>query len=730
METDQQLLQGLLEKVVFKNVETGYGVFILKLNARETATITGTLCDVHEGERLELKGSWSFHKKFGRQFIVSSYQKTLPSSALGIQKYLASGLIKGIGPKYAEKMVERFGIETLEIIDKSPERLTEVEGIGPQRAEKITTAWQTQKEISRVMVFLQEKGVSTTFAAKMYKTYGNETIEKITQNPYRLVDDIWGVGFKTADGLAIKLGLLTDSLYRIKAGIIHAISMATNDGNVYALVDDVKAKAYELLELDENSYAPKIKSALCELFEQKKISLITHNNQHLLTLPSFYYSEKGIADKIAFLQKYPLLKKIDINIAYQKISTATPENQIILHEQQQHGIMEALQQKVSIITGGPGTGKTTLVTTLLALLDHFKINYRLAAPTGRAAKRMFEGTKRSTETIHRMLEFNPQVMQFTRNEKNSLEGDFFIIDEASMIDIFLMHSLLRAIPAHAHILFLGDIDQLPSVGAGNVLKNCIDSEKVSITRLTEIFRQAAGSSIIVNAHRINAGSFPSMKLEGCRPDFLLITQDAPEAFFPLVEETLLKKITAKGFTHDQIALLVPMNRGSVGTINLNHQMQQLINPAIENQPTITRFGVEYRLNDRVMQIRNNYDKFVFNGDIGQITLINIPDQEVSVTFGEREIIYDYSELNELVLAYALSIHKSQGSEFPVVIIPLFTQHFLLLQRNLLYTAVTRAQKLCILVGQTRAIAMAVKNNKIHQRLTLLKEYLTSELTAR
>jgi exodeoxyribonuclease V alpha subunit len=725
----QQKLHGTLEKVIYKNVETGYGVFLLKLTALESVTITGALCEVHEGERLELSGEWSFHKKFGRQFTVTSYTKTLPVGIVGIQRYLSSGLIKGIGPKFAEKMVDHFGVKTLEIIDQEPERLVEVEGIGPQRAEAITNAWQTQKEISRVMVFLQEKGVSTAFAAKMYKLYKNETIEKITQNPYRLVEEIWGVGFKTADDLALKLGLVPDSLYRIKAGLIHAISKNNEDGNVYAPINKVKATAFELLGLNEVEHASRIKSALHELFEQKKIILVSLDDQHLLTLPSFYYCEKGIAERIKKLKTYQPLPGLDLDVAY-KAMQGDQNDQLALHEHQQRGILSALQDKISIITGGPGTGKTTLVKKLLSLLDHFKIAYRLAAPTGRAAKRMFEGTQRKTETIHRLLEFNPQMMQFSRNEQNGLEGDFFIIDEASMIDIFLMHSLLKAIPTKAHILFLGDIDQLPSVGSGNVLNDLIDSQVISVTRLTEIFRQAAGSAIIVNAHRINQGEFPSSFIEGCRRDFSLVKQQEPEEFFPFLKTFIKQKIQGSAYTFNDVALLVPMNRGVVGTHRLNQEMQNLINPQKPGLATITRFGVEYRLNDRVMQIKNNYDKFVFNGDIGTITEINLTEQELTITFGEKPVLYDYQELNELSLAYALSIHKSQGSEFPVVIIPIFMQHFMLLQRNLIYTAVTRAQKLCIIAGQTRAIAMAIKNKKTVERLTLLQHYLTSDLQAR
>ena len=504
-------LVGVVEKCLFKANDTGYSVVLLQINAHQSVTITGYLSEVHEGSRVEVKGEWTSHPKFGRQFAVETYSVSMPQSILGIQRYLSSGLIKGIGPKFAERLVNRFGEETLDIIDKHPERLSQVSGVGEKRIQQIIAAWQDQKEISKVMVFLQERGVSTAFAAKMYKTYGDRTVDKITENPYRLVDDIWGVGFKSADQLAAKLGFAPTSLLRLQAGIVHCLTVAVQNGHLYQAVDDAKSQTIELLEIDANDAPLLLKHALHALYNNRKISLITYEKKHYVTLPQYYYSEKGIAEKLrSFIDQRTFTDRFSIDDIYQKLRTHQYGG-IELNEDQQRGILASLQCKCSIITGGPGTGKTTLVKTLLQVLDEYKVKVRLAAPTGRAAKRMFEGTGKPTETIHRLLEFAPGGMGFQRNERNALSVEFLIIDEASMIDVFLMHSLLKALPTRAHVLFLGDVDQLPSVGAGNVLNDMIESSIISVARLTQIFRQAQDSMIIVNAHRVNKGEFPSSK---------------------------------------------------------------------------------------------------------------------------------------------------------------------------------------------------------------------------
>ncbi|MFH1831545.1 MAG: ATP-dependent RecD-like DNA helicase [bacterium] len=749
-------LCGTIEKVVYKSAESGFSVFSLKVSSSETVMAKGCLPEVFQGEEVFLSGTWGFHPKFGRQFDVQECQAKAPSSVLGIRKYLASGLIKGIGPKFAERIVAVFGERTLDIIDKQSHRLLEVEGIGNGRADIISKAWQDQKEISKVMLFLRERDVSASFAVKIFKTYGNKAIELIQANPYRLVEDIWGIGFKSADQIALKLGLKPDSLDRIKAGIIHIITSATGDGHLYVVVEELKKEVITLLDLSVKTSAGSsavncyelINKALFDLHTQDKVKLITYQEKHYLTLPQFYYSEKGIAQKIQKLLSYrdellsPDRTPIDIDEIYQKLRAGqvnasasannleNNKNNIFLNEDQQRGIIACLQSKITIITGGPGTGKTTLIKQLLEVFDGQRLRYRLAAPTGRAAKRMFESTGRNTETLHRLLEFTPGFMSFARNEQNALSLDYLVVDEASMIDVFLMHSILKALPERGRLVLIGDIDQLPSVGAGNVLKDLIMSEKVAVIRLAQVFRQAQDSMIIVNAHNINKGEFPVSAGPESKRDFFYLKQQEPEEFFPLLHTIYKKRFPALGIHPDNTVVLVPMNRGTIGTQRINQELQMILNPEKPGEKTVSRFGQVYRIGDRVMQIRNNYEKFVFNGDMGKIKEIDQEDQKILIEFGERTLDYDFSELNELTLSYAISIHKSQGSEFDAVIIPIFMQHFILLQRNLIYTAITRAKKLCILVGQSKAIAMGIKNGKGVTRLTFLKEFLTTDLQAR
>jgi len=722
---------GTIEKQIYKNPENGYSVFVLKVNSKESITVQGCLPELHQGEQATFKGKWVFHPKFGRQFHVSECSAQLPNSIIGIKKYLSSGLIKGIGPKFAERLVNKFGEQTLEIIDNNPNRLFEISGVGEKRVFAITQAWLDQKEISKVMVFLKAKDIATSFAVKIYKTYGNNAIETIQANPYRLVEEIWGVGFKTADQLAIKLGLEKTAPQRINSGILHCLTQATNNGHLYLEVTQAKKEVFKILELEEEDQNNQklIKQSLHQLYEQDKIKLITHNDQHFLSLPQYYFSEKNISNKVLkFLDKKVENKKIDFDQVYNQVRKPD-SNGMELNEDQQRGILSCLQNRITIITGGPGTGKTTLVKKLLEVLETNKIKFRLAAPTGRAAKKMFEGTHRSAETLHRLLEFNPSIMNFNKNEQNALDLDFLIVDEASMIDVFLMHSILKALPSKANLVLLGDVDQLPSVGAGNVLNDLINSEKIATTRLMQIFRQAQDSLIIVNAHKVNKGEFPTSFIEGSRKDFIYIKEDEPENIFPLLRKIYKDKLPQRGILPSDSVVLTPMNRGIVGTQRLNQELQMILNPA-QSEKQVSRFGQVYKIGDRVMQIRNNYDKFVFNGDMGTIQDIDLTDQKLHINFGDRILEYDFAELNELVLSYATSIHKSQGSEFQAVIIPIFMQHFILLQRNLIYTAITRAKKLCILIGQPRAISMGIKNNKGIKRNTFLKEFLTTDLEAR
>ncbi len=715
-------LSGVVDRIIYHNEENGFTIFVLNTSRSHTALIKGNTPTLHAGEQVHVTGAWVMHPKFGKQFEAEQCTISLPTSCVGIQKYLASGMIKGIGPVYAEKLVKKFGDQTLEVIDKTPYRLHEVAGIGPKRVDRIIAAWQDQKEIAHIMVFLQEKNISPAYATKIYKKYGMQSISVLHETPYRLADDIWGVGFKIADQIAQNMGFAPDSQKRISSGILYALSQETSRGNLYAELSTLKEKATALLALeDEKEMAHKLKLALHDLYNSDRIKLITQDEKHFVGLPSHYHSERGIAGRIHQLLSHKSALNLNIEKVYEILRTSTD---IALNEDQQRSILTCLQQKITIITGGPGTGKTTLIKKLLSILEQNKVRYKLAAPTGRAAKRITENTQRPAATLHRLLEFDVSTMQFKHNEKNALELDILIVDEASMIDVFLAHSLLKAIPYPAHLVLLGDIDQLPSVGAGNVLNDLIASGVIPTITLTQIFRQAENSLIIHNAHRINNGEFPAFSLPNTKRDFVYIKEEDPTQ----VPHHLRRIYTKLGAKKNSI-VLVPMNRGAVGTIALNDVLQSILNPS-ESEKQLVYGGTTFKIGDRVMQIRNNYDKAVFNGDIGIIDEINLTERHMVVSFMNQLVTYESTEFDELVLAYAISIHKSQGSEFDIAIIILFMHHFTLLQRNLIYTAVTRAKKMCILIGQPKAIAMGINNNKSLSRITFLKEFLTSNVQCR
>ena len=729
----QEELIGTVDHFIFQCNENGFAVFVLLTPRNNKVTVTSNaMLGVHAGHTVMLQGNWQMHPKFGKQFNATQCSITQPTTINELKKYLGSGLIKGIGPKYAEKIVDHFGTQTLTIIDENPARLNEVSGIGAHRVKKIMTAWLDQKAIAHIMIFLQEKNISPAYAGKIYKKYGAASIAVVNENPYRLADEIWGIGFKSADTIAFNLGFAKDSLKRISSGILFCITQATNNGHLYCIVSELKKQCINTLELEEfENKNELIKKALYTLYENEKIVLITHEEEHFITLPKYYYAEKGIAHCIKNLLQYPAKKRFNINTIYQ--SLRSKNRNIILNELQQTGVITALQEKITIITGGPGTGKTTLINTLLSILDDHHISYKLTAPTGRAAKRITESTKKNATTLHRLLEFDPSSFSFSRNERNALNLDFLIVDEASMIDTFLAHALFKSIPHAAHLILLGDIDQLPSVGPGAVLNNLIDSKQITTISLTEVFRQAQNSLITLNAHRINKGIFPTtQQLPDTKKDFLYIKEQKAEKVSAHLAHIFSKRLPKFGIDPKNCLVLTPMNRGSSGTVALNYNLQQQLNKPSGGikKPHIIYHGITFQENDPVMQIRNNYDKFVFNGDMGTITKIDTVNRTVTVDFLGTLVSYEYSELDELMLAYAISIHKSQGSEYSAVIIPLFMQHFMLLQRNLLYTAITRAKKLCILIGDPRAIGTAINNNKSIKRLTFLTIFLTKDVNRR
>lgn len=704
-------LSGVVERITYINEENGFSV--IKIRSKgfpELVTVVGNMPVVNVGSVINLKGEWKVDSRYGKQFKAEECFETVPATVAGIEKYLGSGLIKGIGPVYAKKIVKKFKEDTIKVIEEETDRLLEVEGIGPKRIEMIKKAWQEQKEIKNVMLFLQGYGVSTAYAVKIYKTYGNESIKLVQENPYRLADDIWGIGFKTADKIASKMGFAPDSYERCRAGIIYILNQLAGEGHCFATREQLIKLGQETLEVQED----KLIEVLSRMVQDQ--SLVSEDNA--LFLPPFYYSELGVAEKIkALTSKTTKFKSFPID---QVIEGIQKENNIRYDEVQKEGIKTAIASKFMVLTGGPGTGKTTTTLAIIKAFQKMDARVLLAAPTGRAAKRLAEATGMEAKTIHRLLEFKPPN-GYQRNAENPLECDCLIVDETSMVDIILMYNLLKAVPEDAVVILVGDIDQLPSVGPGNVLRDIIDSGIVSTVRLTRIFRQAQGSKIITNAHRINKGNFPELR-SGRNSDFFFIEgEELPK----IVEQikTLCKKRLPRYYGVDpinDIQVLTPMQRGEVGARNLNEVLQEALNPSTTY---ILNGGVKYKLHDKVMQIKNNYDKNVFNGDIGRITHIDLEDKLVKILFDDHEVEYEASELDQVVLAYATTVHKSQGSEYKIVVAPLVTQHYMMLQRNLLYTCVTRAKRIFVLIGTKKAIAMAVKNNKVTQRNTMLKERL-------
>ena len=810
----QEILRGVIERITFHNEENGYTVAKLAPeqptphlpHRQEEAPVVGTMVGVNVGEAVELRGHWETHPQYGKQFSVTAMRSVLPATVPGIKKYLGSGLVKGVGPVTAKRIVDHFGTETLDIIDNQPQRLSEVSGVGRKRISMIKAAWAEQNAVREVMIFLQGHGVSPSLAAKIYKRYGDTAIPTMQQNPFRLSEDIYGIGFLTADRIAHALGIPADATQRIAAGVEYALNRATEEGHVYLPSAELLEKADEHLKLGKEQaaagllhlkQADRVKVAagpgeeaeplhwaVAQIYEPdntQHLPLLPEGrtgeekpereqvdslvqNEHAVYLTPLYYSEVGVSNRLGRLMQRRTVsrlfdqagagppgtfQKLDWDAAFARLErrASSDSGRLRLVARQQEAVQTALTNRLTVLTGGPGTGKTTVVRTIIELCEEARAQAVLAAPTGRAAKRLAEATGRPAKTVHRLLQFQPSAgMSFKHNEDNPLSGDLLIVDESSMLDLNLTNHLLKAVPPEMSLLLVGDVDQLPSVGAGNVLKDIIaavegSGEGIShssgtglqclgaVVRLETIFRQAAGSFIVENAHRINRGQMPVLTRSAGEEsveadDFFLFRTEEPERAAQLCVELVRERIPRRfGIPPEDIQVLSPMHRGAAGVKSLNGIIQGALNPPGPDRVERSFGDSIYRVGDRVMQMRNNYDKDVFNGDMGYIEDVDLIEQQVAVEIDGRRVGYEFAELDELVHAYAISVHKSQGSEFPAVVIPLLTSHYMLLQRNLLYTAVTRAKRLVVLVGQLRAIGMAAGNDKVGQRYSGLTERL-------
>ncbi len=722
-------LEGSVERVTYYNAEDGYTVLRLSVPGwPDLVTVVGNLPEVQPGERLRLEGMWTTHQQYGRQFRAERCEQLLPATVEGIRRYLGSGLIRGVGPVTAERIVDRFGADTLRVMEEEPERLREVDGVGPKRAAAIAHAWEEQKAIRQVMLFLQSHGVTTGLAVKIYRTYGDDALRVVQEDPYRMARDIWGVGFKTADKIARDLGLPPDAPSRIEAGVAYALSQMADDGHVYMPEEELVAEAARLLEVDPGLIRPAIEALDTEkVVRRERLIYPTAadgppssgnpavREEQAVYLAPFYQGEVGAAGRLRTLMESPAtrlgrFRNVDWDALLDLVAR---DSEIELSAEQREAVQAALIHKTTVLTGGPGTGKTVTVRTVIAVLERLGGRYGLCAPTGRAAKRLAEATDRPAQTVHRLLEYSPQE-GFRRNEKNPLPVDLLIVDEASMLDLLLTHHLLKAVDPAVHLLLVGDVDQLPSVGAGDVLRDVIRSGRAKVVRLTHIFRQAAQSGIVVNAHRVNQGQMPVLNRYN---DFYFFSKEDPEEAADLVVDIVVNRIPRKfGLDPvDQVQVLAPMYRGACGVENLNGRLQEVLNPPGPNRPERRLGGRTFRVGDKVMQVRNNYDKGVFNGDIGQVVQIDGIEQTLTVDMDDRPVVYDWAETDELVHAFAISVHKSQGNEYPAVVMPVLPQHYMMLQRNLLYTAITRARRLVVLVGTRRAIGIAVRNARVRQR---------------
>jgi exodeoxyribonuclease V alpha subunit len=725
--TARETLTGVIERVTFNSTETGYTVARLQApRCHELITIVGSFANIQAGQTLKLTGIWREHPQYGQQFQVTAYSETKPATLTGIEKYLGSGLIKGVGHVTAKRIVAHFGLDTLDIIENQSERLIEVPGIGKHRVRTIQRAWSDQKTIKDVMLFLQSHGVSTTYAVKIFKQYGERSIAIVTDNPYQLADDIYGIGFITADAIARSLGLAPDSPFRYRAGINHVLAEAAEDGHCFLPQPELIDAAVSKLTVIDYPATPKILAEiLARMVLQQDLILETVGEIALYFQPSFYHTERGLAHLALKLRQHP--QTVDTERVRSWIERFTQSKGITLSPQQQEAVEMAARERVLILTGGPGCGKTFCTRTIVALWKAMGREIALAAPTGRAAQRLSEMAGIEAKTIHRLLEFDPANKGFKRDLDDPLPHDAIVIDEASMLDLFLAHSLFKAIRPDACLLLVGDIDQLPSVGAGNVLADLINSNRIPVVRLTQVFRQSLQSAIVRAAHQINRGQYPQLEPITDTPQADCLWHNGgtePEHGVQTISELVTDFIPSQGFDPVRdVQVLCPMTRGIVGTRNLNQVLQQLLNPPDPAKPELNRGGGILRVGDKVIQLKNDYQREVFNGDLGRVVEIDAIEKEVTICYQGRDVVYDYADLNEVGLAWAISIHKSQGSEYPVVLLPLYMQHYLLLSRNLVYTGLTRAKQLAIVVGSNKAIGLAVRQNQVGKRYTRLPERL-------
>jgi exodeoxyribonuclease V alpha subunit len=737
-------VSGVIERITFHNLDTGYCVLRVRARGhRDLVTVVGHGQQLVAGEYVEAGGSWVTDRQHGLQFKADALKTTPPHTAEGIVKYLGSGLVRGVGPGYARRIVDTFGERTLEVIDQSPTFLTQVKGIGPKLVEKIRDSWREQQAVRSIMVFLHSYGVGTARAVRIYRQYGDSAIETVKQNPYRLSTDIWGVGFRTADELALKLGLPRDSPFRAQAAVRHVLQEAQGDGHVGLPEEQVMEAAGALTQITPDGIRDAVEQLrITDEVVRDSVALVTKEaapapapaddvlpaDAQLLYLKPLFMAELGVARQLAALAKgvHPL----DTDDHTAALAWAERKMGITFADSQRQAVTAAVTHKLMVVTGGPGTGKTTIVRAILEIVSAKSLKVLLAAPTGRAAKRLTESTGREAKTIHRLLEFDPGIGTFRRGRENPLDADLLVVDEVSMVDVVLMNQLLRAVPPFAAVVFVGDVDQLPSVGAGAVLADLIASDRLPVARLTEVHRQAGASWIVRAAHAVNHGDMPESAPAGGDGDFYFVEADNPETVIDRIRQVVTARIPAR-FGLDplrDVQVLTPQVKTELGVANLNRVLQEALNPPRPGTVETKKFDTSFRAGDKVMQVRNNYQREVFNGDIGRVSAIDAVEQVVTVEFDGRAVEYDFADLDELQLAYAISIHKSQGAEYPAVVIPVSTQHYVMLQRNLIYTAVTRGRKLVVLVGSRKALWRAVTTADTRRRFGLLRWRLAAAMT--